>query len=74
MSAVHYAGALRLASGKSGVLIVLGGYAACCWGPRAQKIADEGRHTHDRHRVTCKRCLARIAAHDAYAAREKAGT
>lgn len=64
MSAVHYSGALTVPRRGSAVLMIAAGWAACCSGPRARRIREEGRGTRDREAVTCRRCLALMAAAD----------
>lgn len=58
--AVHYAGELRYLTGRM-TTHVGAGYAACCSGGRAYRIAEAGAHTEDRAVVTCKRCLSALA-------------
>ncbi len=58
---IHYAGEMLCRSGKDGVLHLLGGFAACCYGDRAVRIRRERRSTHDRALVTCKACRAVMA-------------
>ena len=59
---MHYAGSL-----VSHRLTVLGGWAACCSGDRAEKIREEEQNTYDRALVTCKACLKQIQRADDYA-------
>lgn len=58
---MHYAGGLVAKR-----LTVLGGWAACCWGDRAEKIRELEQHTYDRDLVTCKRCLRVLEKADEY--------
>ena len=58
---LHYAGELLCRSGKQGSLHILPGWAACCYGPRAEKIRRERRNTRDRALVTCRACLRVMA-------------
>ena len=57
---VHYAGALSWDHGKSRTTI-LGGWAACCSGDKADAIRKRGDHSYESSAVTCKRCLANMA-------------
>ena len=59
---LHYAGEIKHARGS-----VLPGWAACCYGDRAEKIRRERSHTMHREAVTCKACLRMIEKHDAWA-------
>jgi len=58
MTTLHYAGALEYDKADGMTAVILGGWAACCAGPKAMKIREEGRNTWEESRVTCKRCLA----------------
>lgn len=60
--AMHYAGGLVAKR-----LTVLGGWAACCSGDKADKIRENEWNTYDRGLVTCKACLKVIRAADNYA-------
>lgn len=61
--AIHYAGPLLVLTKRS-VRRILGGWAACCSGERAERVRDLGQHSWDRAEVTCKACLRAIAAAD----------
>lgn len=62
---IHYAGEIWDHIG-----LMLEGWAACCSGDRAVAIRENGHNTYDRTEVTCKRCLRRIASHDAAHAKD----
>ena len=53
---IHFAGPPVTASRDIGP-----GYAACCYGDRAEEIRRKGTHSRDRRGVTCKLCLRVIA-------------
>jgi hypothetical protein len=57
---IHYAGALRYSIGSGKLVIISGGWAACCSGQRARRIRERGQHTYDQARVTCALCLKNI--------------
>lgn len=56
---IHYAGGVLYRSGRTlrGCTRMLPGWPACCYGDRAQRIADAGKQSTDIDRVTCARCL-----------------
>jgi len=58
MRKIHYAGALS----RRGMRI-FSGWAACCTGPRAEKIRASGANTLDVSLVTCKSCLRTMSAY-----------
>ncbi len=58
--AVHYAGELWIQRARGKVRVIFPGFAACCSGLKALRIAREKRHTYDVTRVTCARCVAAI--------------
>ena len=62
-SVTHYAGEIVHANGH-----VLPGWAACCYGEKAEKIRRERRHILDREKVTCRGCLKMIEKADAWVA------
>ena len=49
---IHYAGGVRTAR-----MMILGGWAACCSGDKAERIKMAGNNTIDPRDVTCKACL-----------------
>lgn len=49
---VHYSGAVRTPRLK-----ILAGWAACCSGPKAERIRENGNTTNDPDQVTCRACL-----------------
>ena len=53
---IHYAGAVRTPRMR-----ILAGWAACCYGHRAEQIRADGAHTRDPAAVTCKACLRWMA-------------
>ena len=59
MKTIHYAGGMEI-HGKRYFTKILSGWAACCSGIKAEKIAAEHNHTYDKARVTCKACLHQI--------------
>jgi hypothetical protein len=59
---IHYAGEIIWRGGN-----VLPGWAACCSGDRAIKIAEDGNHTYRKEEVTCKSCLKKIKLHEEFA-------
>lgn len=63
MIAIHYAGEVRYLTGRI-TTHVLPGWAACCSGDRARRIAEAGCNTYNRTAVTCKRCLSALARED----------
>jgi hypothetical protein len=63
MHSTHYAGALRIRQGPK-LILISAGWAACCSGPRTEKIRALGHNTYDRSKVTCEVCLKRMAAAD----------
>jgi hypothetical protein len=67
-NAVHYAGPCGWRVNKRTVRIIFAGFAACCSGERARKIAERGEHTYDAAAVTCAKCLNRIERTRAYVA------
>lgn len=56
---IHYAGEIKHARGW-----ILPGWAACCYGDKAEKIRRERQHTLDRSKVTCASCLKMIGKAD----------
>jgi hypothetical protein len=48
---IHYAGAVRY-----GRTHILAGWAACCSGPKAERIRATGQHTYTPADVTCAAC------------------
>lgn len=64
MIKTHYAGKIIHANGS-----VLPGWAACCYGQKAEEIRDKQSHTYDRRQVTCKACLKMIEKHDKWESR-----
>lgn len=62
MQVIHYSGEIIHAMGH-----VLPGWAACCSGEKALKIARDHNTTGIREHVTCKSCLKMIAKHDKWA-------
>ena len=38
----------------------LPGWAACCYGDKAEKIRADGNNTRDIESVTCRACISRI--------------
>lgn len=55
MSRLHYAGGLRYRS-RGQLVRVLAGWAACCTGEAAQRVANLGLHTDDPDEVSCAKC------------------
>lgn len=53
---IHYAGELRYTKTDGTTTEIYGGWAACCFGPRAEKIKLAGTHTYDSAKVTCGTC------------------
>jgi len=49
---IHYAGGVRTAR-----MMILGGWAACCSGDKAERIRATGKNTLVLDEVTCKACL-----------------
>lgn len=56
---IHYAGEIW-----DHISLMGAGWAACCSGDRAVAIRESGHNTYDRSKVTCNKCLYRIASHD----------
>jgi len=56
MAKIHYSGAVRTPRTK-----ILPGWAACCSGPKADKIRADGNNTADPDKVTCAACLCVMA-------------
>lgn len=56
MSRLHYSGGLRYRS-RGRLVRVLAGWAACCSGEAAQRVADLGLHTDEPEEVSCLKCL-----------------
>jgi hypothetical protein len=52
---IHYAGPIQTDTMK-----ILPGWAACCSGFQAEKIAADGNHSYERNEVTCKKCLKQV--------------
>jgi hypothetical protein len=63
---VHYAGSIQYKAKKGPIVTIAPGFAACCTGDRAQKIALEGMHTYRTTNVTCAHCQKLIERHRAY--------
>ena len=53
---MHYAGAVRTPR-----MNILGGWAACCSGEKAERIKAEGLNTYDIGGVTCAACKRTMA-------------
>ncbi len=53
---IHYAGALSWRSAAERMTSVTAGFAACCSGERAERIARDEAHTYDLTAVTCGAC------------------
>ena len=68
MTKIHYAGEIKHARGH-----VLPGWAACCYGEKAENIRRNRQHTLLREAVTCKPCLRMIEKHDLWENREDRG-
>lgn len=64
---MHYAGEIIHARGS-----VLPGWAACCYGDRAEKIRRDRQHTLDKSKVTCAACLKMIAKAEDWDAKKNA--
>lgn len=62
---IHYAGSVQYKA-KKGLVTIAPGFAACCTGERARKIAVEGMHTYRASNVTCAHCKKLIERHRAY--------
>ena len=57
---IHYAGALRYGRTR-----ILAGWAACCSGPKAERIRATGQHTYvpaEVTRETCRRAMEKAGA------------
>lgn len=57
---VHYKGALEYTRADGQTVSILAGYAACCSGRRAERVAAKGNHTLTPEAVTCRGCLTRM--------------
>jgi len=62
-SKIHYAGAV-----KTPRMRILGGWSACCYGDKAERIRAEGRNTYDIGEVTCAACRRMMAKDERVAA------
>jgi len=58
---VHFAGPLEWTDARGALVTILAGWAACCTGKRAARIRANGEATTEARRVTCPRCLKRMA-------------
>ena len=52
---LHYSGEVRTSR-----MHILPGWAACCYGDKAEAIRREGANTKFVNKVTCKACLKRM--------------
>lgn len=57
---IHYAGSLCWNT-RDSTITISSGFAACCSGQRAERIADRGEHTWRPCDVTCGQCLRQMA-------------
>ena len=58
---IHYSGRLEWTNKRGVTTTMLPGWAACCYGRRAELIRASGRQTHDARFVTCRACRRAMA-------------